>query len=90
MCSRGRGAYRGRMNTITAISPVLASDEWGHHGAWGLLWLAFWLVAIAATAWLVVRLTRRRRSGLDQARAILAERGELTSDEYRERLEQLR
>jgi putative membrane protein len=83
------------MTTITAISPVVASSgDWGDHGAWGLLWLAFWLVALGATAWLVVRLVRRReRSGIDKARDILAERyakGELTSDEYRERLEQLR
>jgi putative membrane protein len=90
-----RRAYRGGMNTIAAITPFVAgSGEWGNHGAWGLLWLAFWLVALGATAWLVVRLTRgRRRSGIDQARDILAERyarGELTSDEYRERLEQLK
>ena len=95
MSSAGRGAYRGGMNTITAISPLVAgSGDWGHHGAWGLLWLVFWLVALGATAWLVLRLTRRRsRSGIDQARDILAERyarGEITSDEYRERLEQLR
>jgi putative membrane protein len=82
------------MTTITAISPLLArSGEWGDHGAWGLLWLAFWLVALGATAWLVVRLVRRRdRSGVDKARDILAERyakGELTSDEYRERLDRL-
>ena len=83
------------MTTITAISPLLASSgEWGDHGGWGLLWLAFWLVALGATAWLVVRLVRRRdASGIEKARDILAERyarGELTSDEYRERLEQLR
>jgi putative membrane protein len=82
------------MNTFTAISPFLAgSGEWGDHGAWGLLWLAFWLVAIGTTAWFVTRLVRRREpSGLDRARDILAERyarGELTSDEYRERLERL-
>jgi putative membrane protein len=95
LCRAGDGAYRGYMNTITAISPLVAgSGDWGHHGAWGLLWLAFWLVALGATAFFVVRLTRRRgRSGIDHARDILAERfarGELTSDEYRERLEQLR
>jgi putative membrane protein len=83
------------MTTITAINPLVAgSGGWGDHGAWGLLWVAFWLVALGATAWLVVRLVRRREaSGIDKARDILAERyarGELTSDEYRERLEQLR
>ncbi|HJU49088.1 MAG TPA: SHOCT domain-containing protein [Gaiellaceae bacterium] len=73
---------------------VLASGDWGHHGGWGVLWLLFWLAALATTAWIVLRLLRRRTpSGVDRARDILAERyarGELTSEEYRERLEQLR
>jgi putative membrane protein len=81
------------MNTITALTPTLASSgEWGD-GGWKPLWLLFWLVVIGVTVWLVVRFTRRReRNGIDRARDILAERyarGELTSDEYRERLEQL-
>jgi putative membrane protein len=83
------------MNTINAISPFVAgSGDWGdHHGGWGLLWLVFWLAALGATAFLVVRLvSRRERSGVDRARDILAERyarGELTSEEYQERLKQL-
>ena len=56
--------------------------------------MALWLGLIAGVVWLVVRTVRpRARSGVDRAREILAERyagGELTTDEYRERLEQLR
>jgi putative membrane protein len=71
---------------------------WGAGGGWGWLWgpivLLGWVTVIAAVVWFVVRSTRPgERSGVDRAREVLAERyarGELTTDEYRERLEQLR
>jgi putative membrane protein len=79
---------------MSGIDSLVASGDWGDHGAWGALWLVFWIAALATTAWVVLRLVRRRGpSGLDRAREILAERyarGELSSEEYRERLEQLR
>ena len=73
------------------ITTLLASsgDGWDHH--WWPVWLLFWLAAIAAVVWFFTR--RRRHDGLHSARTILAERyarGELTSEEYRARLEQLR
>jgi putative membrane protein len=71
---------------------------WGPGGGWMWLWgpfmMALWAAAIAAVIWLVVRSTRpRERSSTDQARQILAERyarGEISGDEYWERLDQLR
>ena len=51
-----------------------------------------WLVALGTVVWLVLRRTaRRERTGVDRARDILAERyasGELSRDEYRERLDE--
>jgi putative membrane protein len=97
--SRGRFGARvgGRtvaaMNTLNAVTSVVGSHG-EHDGFWfpfGLLWLAL----IGAGIWFLVRGGRFRRppSGMEQARDILAERfarGELTGEEYRERLEQLR
>ena len=78
------------MSTIPLSSGVLAE----HGGGWWLLWPLVWLAVAVAVVWFVSRRRRRpREGGLDRAGEILAERyarGELTSDEYRERLEQLR
>lgn len=73
---------------------------WWHGGGWGWAWFwwplstLIWIAVIAGVLWLVWRGSVSRGStGLGRARDILAERyarGELTSDEYRERLEQLR
>jgi putative membrane protein len=57
---------------------------------WPLTWLAFWAVAAGLVTWYLV--AGRRRAALDSARRILAERyarGELSSEEYWERLEKL-
>jgi putative membrane protein len=71
---------------------------WGPGGGWGWLWgpiaLLLWAGLIATVVWFTARSARpRERSGADRAKEVLAERyarGELTTDEYRERLEQLR
>jgi putative membrane protein len=78
------------MGMTAQITTLLASggDGWDH--AWWPLWLLFWAAVIGAVVWFVTR--RRRGDGLRTARTILAERyarGELTSEEYRSRLEQL-
>jgi putative membrane protein len=76
-------------------------DGWGHAwgaggGLWlfGLLMLLLWILLIAAVVWLVGRsVWPRERSAGDRAREILAERyarGELSSEEYRERIDQLK
>jgi putative membrane protein len=70
-------------------------------GAWrrvgmavGPIALLLWAGLIATVVWFAARSARpRERSGADRAKEVLAERyarGELTTDEYRERLEQLR
>jgi putative membrane protein len=78
------------MNPLHDI-PLVIADSYRHHdGIWwfpvGLLWLA----VLGAAIWLVVRTIRpRERSASD----ILAERyarGEVSSEEYRERLNELR
>jgi putative membrane protein len=79
------------MNTIAAL-PLLAerTDEWGHH--WWPLWLLFWAALIGTVIWLIMRRRDRRRDPLDRGREVLAERyarGELTGEEYRERLGEL-
>jgi putative membrane protein len=78
------------MNTLQTV--LASSGEDWNHGWWPLWWLV-WLGVIVAIVWFVTR--RRRpteRSGQDRARDILAERfarGELTGEEYRERLAEL-
>ncbi len=70
-----------------------ANGDW-HPGPWGPLMLVLWAAVIGAVVWLVIRRTRpRERSGIERASDILAERyarGDLSAEEYRERLEQLR
>jgi putative membrane protein len=78
------------VNAVTAL-PLLTNqaDAWGHH--WWPLWLLFWAALIGITVWLILR-RRDRRDPLDHARQILAERfarGELSGEEYRERLDEL-
>ena len=90
--------------TISQVLPTLIAfggDRWRPGwgpGGWGWLWgpivLLGWVALIATVVWFVARSARPRdRYGVDRAREVLAERyarGELTTDEYRERLEQLR
>ena len=72
-----------------ALTFASRGEVWDH--AWWPLWLLFWLAVLGTIAWVVLR--RSRDSGGDRAREILAERyarGELSTDEYKERLEGLR
>ena len=87
---------------ITVATALARADDngWGHMSGWGggwmwlwaLLMMLTWVALIAGTVWLVVR------SGADdrrpsRAREILDERyarGELTTEEYRERVDVLR
>jgi putative membrane protein len=90
---------------VSFVLPVLVAfggdgwrHGWGPGSGWGWLWgpivLLGWVAVIATVGWLVVRSGRPgERSGVERAREVLAERyarGELTTEEYRERLEQLR
>jgi putative membrane protein len=76
------------LTTILAAAVLAKAGD-----GWWPLWLLFWVaIAAAVVLFLWRRWGRPRGDGLDRARELLAERyarGELTSDEYRERLEQL-
>jgi putative membrane protein len=81
------------MSTFTALTSVVASH--GEHDHYWFPFAFFWLVAVGLVVWFVVGRRRwcRPPSDMDRARGILAERfarGEITGEEYRERLEQLR
>ena len=82
------------MNTFTALTSVVGSH--GEHDGYWFPFAFFWLVLLGLGVWFIVRCGRWRHhqpSDMDRARGILAERfarGELTGEEYRERLEQLR
>jgi putative membrane protein len=75
-----------------APTTLLATHD-DHHG-WWLLWPVLWLGVIVTVVWLFKRrswASARPQSGADRASDVLAERfahGEISSDEYRERLEQ--
>ncbi len=69
-----------------------AGAGWGWW--WGPLFLVFWLGVIGLFVWLFTRYSPPRgRASSDRAREILAERfarGEISVEEYRERLSQIR
>jgi putative membrane protein len=83
-------------------SALLACGDggWWPGGGWGWLWgpiaLLAWAAVIAAVGWYAVRRTRPgegERSGVERAGDVLAERyarGELSTEEYQERRDQLR
>lgn len=88
------------MPAIAITTRVLADrDGWGHMDGWGGGWMWLWgslmmlswVAIIAAAVWFLGR--SRDRAGPGRAREILDERyarGELTTEEYRERVDQLR
>jgi putative membrane protein len=82
------------MLTSLLSATVLGDHADGWHHGWWPLWLVVWLAIAVTVVWLLSRRWREPRSGgLDRAREILAERyarGELTSEQYRDRLQQLR
>lgn len=77
------------------LTTLFASHTHGWDHGWWPLWPLLWLGLIVTVAWLITRrrwISERRQNGADRARDILAERyarGEISSDEYRERFEQL-
>jgi putative membrane protein len=88
------------ISTALATQMLGQSDDgWGHMDGWGGGWMWLWgtlimlswVAVIAAAVWLVARSLGVSRP--NRAREILDERyarGELSTDEYRERLDQLR
>lgn len=78
---------------LHTLAFVLASGNgWHHHGHW---WIVFPILLLLLAAIVVAILWRRIRGpsdGGDSPRRILAERfarGEISGDEYRDRLAQL-
>ena len=79
---------------MTLLASLVASAG-GHEEHWWFVFPFFWLLwvgVIASVIYFVFRGKLRRWNGHDRAKAILAERfarGEITGEEFRERLEQL-
>lgn len=91
------------MNTLTGAAIVVAhSPGWNQNGPWGgeywwigrLVMMVVWIALIVLAIWWFRRSTwRREPSGIERARGVLAERyarGEISTEEYHERLEQMR
>jgi putative membrane protein len=81
------------MNLVAGLplSTHEAGGDWGHH--WWPLWLLFWAALIGTAVWLIWRRRGSRSGPFDRANEIVAERyarGELSGEEYRERLDELK
>jgi len=96
-CGRFGGGVAARtvagMSTLHTLTTVVASH--GEHDHYWFPFAFLWLVLLGVLIWFLVSRGRRCRpvSGADRASDILAERfarGEITGEEYRERLQQLR
>jgi putative membrane protein len=83
---------------VIITAPGDWENGWGHMWGWGggWMWLAglimmlVWLAVIVLAVWLVARAVTTGRTGPQRAREILAERyarGEISRDEYAERLD---
>lgn len=87
--------------TPRAVELLSNNHGWGHMGGWGGGWMWLWGVAmmvvfVVLVVWLVRSIAGssrpERTDPTDRARAILSERyarGELSTEEYRERLTEL-
>ena len=90
------------MLTSAALAQVAADTEgWGHMDGWGGGWMWLWgtlmmlswVAIIAAAVWFLTQNRDTTAGRPSRAREILEERyasGELSTDEYRERLDHLR
>jgi putative membrane protein len=75
------------------LDTMLAGSNWDHGGFWWFPFTLLWVAVLGGVIWLAVRAMRTQRSDTQRATDILAERyarGEVSSEEYRERLEELR
>jgi putative membrane protein len=90
------------MTIFATFAQVTAdNDRWGHMDGWGGGWMWLWgtlmmlswVAIIAAAIWFLSRSRDTAGSRPSRAREILEERyarGELSTEEYRERLDHLR
>ena len=77
---------------MLAATTVLA-DSWHHDHAWWPILSLFWLILVGALVFLFARRGWRGVGRPSTAEAILAERyarGEISADEYKERLSNLK
>jgi putative membrane protein len=81
------------VSALHDIAPLVAGSHWDHGGFWWFPVAVLWIVLLATAVWFVARKLRPgKRFGLERAREILAERyarGEVSGEEYRERLDEL-
>jgi putative membrane protein len=80
--------------SVFAQVPDAVGRTWHGPGPFFPLFGILWLVAIGAAVFFITRTLRpRERSGSERARDVLAERyarGEVSTEEYRERMTHLR
>ena len=98
--------WRSCLEEFTVMTAALAlfaqSDDWDHMNGWGGGWMWLWGIAMmvlfaALLIWLVQATNRSAASpthdAASRAKAILAERyanGDLSTEEFRERVSELR
>jgi putative membrane protein len=78
------------MNALHDITPLIAESGWHHDGLWWFPFGLLWLAVLGGLIWLVVRTIRARGRSATEILAERYARGEVTSEEYRERLAELR
>ena len=83
---------------VLGVLGILTADRWdmmdeGGHRAWGVVVMILLVVLVGLGVWAVARATQPRRPHPhDRAREILAERlarGEITPEDYSERIQHL-
>jgi putative membrane protein len=78
------------MNAFDHIAPVLAEHGWHDGGAWWFPFGLLWIVVVAGLIWFFVRNARPRDHTATDVLAERFARGEISVEEYRERLAELR
>ncbi len=86
------------LNQLVTSAVLLHADGWAYDSSWFWVWrlgmFVFWIVLLFVIFWSSRHWGwRRELSGVERARGILAERfarGEISAEEYHQRLDQLK
>jgi putative membrane protein len=81
------------MLTILDLAPVASAGDGEHWWVVAPFFWALWLAVLGTVLFFVFRRNSHRHEGSDRAKAILAERfarGEISTEEFRERVDALR